>query len=65
MIGVDMKGLIDKCDSFCQQALNSAAGMTVHREHYEVCFEHFLLACLEEPRCDVALMLAAAEAFAN
>ena len=42
MIGVDMKGLIDKCDSFCQQALNSAAGMTVHREHYEVCFEHFL-----------------------
>ena len=60
MIGVDMKGLIDKCDSFCQQALNSAAGMTVHREHYEVCFEHFLLACLEEPRCDVALMLAAA-----
>ena len=60
MFGVDMKGLIDKCDSFCQQALNSAAGMTVHREHYEVCFEHFLLACLEEPRCDVALMLAAA-----
>ena len=60
MIGVDMKGLIDKCDSFCQQALNSAAGMTVHREHYEVCFEHFLLACLEEPRCDVALMLTAA-----
>ena len=60
MIGVDMKGLIDKCDSFCQQALNSAAGMTVHREHYEVCFEHFLLVCLEEPRCDVALMLAAA-----
>lgn len=60
MIGVDMKGLIDTCDSFCQQALNSAAGMTVHREHYEVCFEHFLLACLEEPRCDVALMLAAA-----
>ncbi len=60
MIGVDMKGLIDKCDSFCQQALNSAAGMTVHREHYEVCFEHFLLSCLEEPRCDISLMLAAA-----
>ncbi len=60
MIGVDMKGLIDKCDGFCQQALNSAAGMTVHREHYEVCLEHFLLACLEEPRCDVSLMLAAA-----
>ena len=60
MFGVDMKGLIDKCDSFCQQALNSAAGMTVHREHYEVCFEHFLLSCLEEPRCDISLMLAAA-----
>ena len=60
MIGVTMKGLIDKCGGFCQQALNSAAGMAVHREHYEVCLEHFLLACLEEARCDAALMLASA-----
>lgn len=60
MIGVTMKGLIDKCGGFCQQALNSAAGMAVHREQYEVCFEHFLLSCLEEPRCDAALLLASA-----
>ncbi len=57
MIGVDMKGLIDKFDGFCMQALNSAAGQTVNRGHYEVTFEHFLLACLDEARCDASLML--------
>ncbi|WP_165067359.1 type VI secretion system ATPase TssH [Desulfovibrio sp. ZJ200] len=62
MIGVDMKGLIDKCNGFCTQALHAAAGMTVSREHYEVTFEHFLLACLEEPASDASLLLAGAGA---
>ena len=57
MIGVDMKGLIDRCDIFCTQALHSAAGITVSREQYEVTLEHFLLACLEEERSDVSLIL--------
>ncbi len=57
MIGVDMKGLRDKFDGFCMQALNGAAGQTVNRGHYEVTFEHFLLACLDEARCDASLML--------
>ncbi|MDO5537548.1 MAG: type VI secretion system ATPase TssH, partial [Desulfovibrionaceae bacterium] len=57
MIGVDMKGLIDKFDGFCMQTLHKAAGLTVNREHYEVTFEHFLLACLEDAKSDAALML--------
>ncbi|MDO5483905.1 MAG: type VI secretion system ATPase TssH, partial [Desulfovibrionaceae bacterium] len=57
MIGVDMKGLIDRCGSFCTQALHSAAGITVSREHYEVCLEHFLYACLENAQSDVSLIL--------
>lgn len=57
MIGVDMKGLIEKCNGFCTQALHSAAGYAVTREHYEVTFEHFLLACLEEEHGDAALLL--------
>ena len=57
MIGVDMKGLIDKCGAFCAQALHNAAGQTVSREQYEVSFEHFLLACLEQRDSDAALLL--------
>mgnify|MGYP001777284115 CR=1 FL=1 len=57
MIGVDMKGLIEKCNGFCTQALHSAAGYAVTREHYEVTFEHFLLACLEEEHGDAPLLL--------
>lgn len=57
MIGVDMKGLIEKCNGFCTQALHSAAGYAVTHEHYEVTFEHFLLACLEEEHGDAPLLL--------
>lgn len=57
MIGVDMKGLIDRCDTLCTQALHAAAGLTVNREQYEVTVEHFLLSCLEEERSDAALIL--------
>lgn len=57
MIGVDMKGLIDKCGALCTQALHAAAGLTVNREQYEVTFEHFLLACLEEEHSDASLLL--------
>ncbi len=60
MIGVDMKGLIDRFDGFCMQALNNAAGQTVNRGHYEVTFEHFLLALLNEEHSDAVLLLKAA-----
>jgi type VI secretion system protein VasG len=58
MIGVDMKALLEKCNGFCTQALHAAAGLTVNRTHYEGTVEHFLLSCLEDQACDVALALA-------
>lgn len=62
MIGVDMKGLIEKCNIFCSQALTMAAGMTINRAQYEVSFEHFLLACLEERNSDISIALSKAGA---
>lgn len=57
MIGVDMKALLEKCNTHCTQALHSAAGLTVNRSHYEVTVEHFFLACLDDPRADLSLAL--------
>lgn len=57
MIGVDMKGLIDKCDSLCVRSLHKAAGLSVSMEHYEVTFEHFLVSFLEEEDGDASLLL--------
>jgi type VI secretion system protein VasG len=57
MIGVDMKSLLDKCNSYCTQALHTAAGLTVNRTHYEVAVEHLLLACLEDQHADISLAL--------
>ncbi|GAB6060153.1 type VI secretion system ATPase TssH [Desulfonatronum parangueonense] len=58
MIGVDMKALLGKCNSFCTQALHTAAGLTVNRTHYEVTVEHLLLSCMEDQGADIPLALA-------
>ncbi len=58
MIGVDMKALLEKCNSFCTRALHAAAGFTVNSTHYEVTVEHFLLSCLEDQGSDIPLALA-------
>ncbi|MDR2054892.1 MAG: type VI secretion system ATPase TssH, partial [Desulfovibrio sp.] len=57
MTGVDIKLLLDKCNTFCTQALYDAAGLAVNRTHYEVAAEHFLLKCLESREADMALLL--------
>ncbi len=57
MIGVDMKGLIDKCNMFCTTALHTAAGMAVNAGHYEVTLEHVFLTCLEEKNSDISLAM--------
>ncbi len=62
MVGIDMRGLIDKCNGFCAQALNGAAGMSVSRGHYEVTVEHFMLSCLENMNSDIPLALQDAKA---
>lgn len=58
MVGVDIKALLETCNDFCTSALHTAAGQAVNRTHYEVTVEHFLLACLEDRRTDIPLVLA-------
>lgn len=57
MIGVDMRGLIDRCDGVCTRALHRAAELSVAHTHYEVTFEHFLLSLLEDATSDASLVL--------
>lgn len=58
MLGVDMRGLIDRCGSVCTRALHRAAELSVGHTHYEVTFEHFLISLLEEATSDASLVLA-------
>ena len=52
MLGVDMRGLIDRCGSVCTRALHRAAELSVGHTHYEVTFEHFLISLLEDATSD-------------
>ena len=58
MIGVDIKSLLGKCNDFSTATLHAAAGQAVNRTHYEVTIEHYLLACLNDSRSDIPLILA-------
>lgn len=57
MIGVDIKRLLEKCNTFCTQALYDAAALAVSRTHYEVAVEHFLLKCLEDTDADIPILM--------
>lgn len=61
MIGVDVRGLIDRCNTLCTRVLNRAAQKSVAHRHYEVTVEHFLLACLTDRESDAFCMLSHAE----
>ena len=56
MTGVDLKSLLNKCNSYTTAALTTAAGQAVTRTHYEVSIEHLLLACLSNARSDLPLI---------
>jgi len=53
----DIKRLLEKCNSFCTQALYEAAALAVSRTHYEVAVEHFLLKCLEDTNADIPILM--------
>jgi type VI secretion system protein VasG len=52
-----LKTLITKLDRNCRQAAEQAASLTLARGHFEVDVEHLLLALLDQPRCDLVLLL--------
>ena len=57
MVDIDLKNLIGRLNRYCKHALETAAGMCVSRQNYEVTVDHVLLALLEDPNSDIPNML--------
>lgn len=55
-MSINLKTLIGKLDDTCRRSAERAANLCMARGHYEVDIEHLLLALLEHPQCDVALI---------
>ncbi|MBW8897174.1 MAG: type VI secretion system ATPase TssH [Massilia sp.] len=55
-MSINLKTLIGKLDDACRTAATRAAGLCVSLGQYEVDIEHLLLALLEQPACDVAVI---------
>ena len=54
---VEFKGLVDRLNPACRDALENAAGTCLSRMHYEITVEHMLAKLLEDPRGDLQLIL--------
>lgn len=54
---VEFKGLVDRLNPSCRDALENAAGTCLSRMHYEITIEHLLAKLLEDPRGDLQLIL--------
>ena len=57
MVVSNLKSLIEKLNSTCRNALESAAGLCLSQTHYEVDLEHFLIKLLELPDTDIQKIL--------
>jgi type VI secretion system protein VasG len=55
-LSINLKTLIGKLDDSCRAAAMRAAGLCVSLGQYEVDIEHLLLALLEQPACDLAVI---------
>jgi type VI secretion system protein VasG len=55
-LSINLKTLIGKLDDSCRAAATRAAGLCVSLGQYEVDVEHLLLALLEQPACDLAVI---------
>ncbi|HQT63790.1 MAG: ClpV1 family T6SS ATPase [Acidocella sp. 20-57-95] len=54
MVAIDLKSLIGRLDDHCRRALESAAGLTMSRSHYNVELEHWLIKLSEGTDTDIA-----------
>ena len=57
MASIDLRLLIARLNDTCRRALESAAGMTVSRSHYNVEIEHVLLTLLDRTDSDLPAIL--------
>ncbi|MDO1530421.1 type VI secretion system ATPase TssH [Fulvimonas sp. R45] len=55
-MSINLKTLIGKLDDTCRRAAERAANLCMARGHYEVDLEHLLLALLEQPQSDFAVI---------
>jgi type VI secretion system protein VasG len=54
MAGIDLKQLVSRLNEPCRRALESAAGLTLSRTHYNVEIEHWLHTLIDRADGDVA-----------
>ena len=54
---VEFKGLVDRLNPVCRDALENAAGVCVARNQYEISIEHLLGKLVDDPRGDIPLVL--------
>jgi type VI secretion system protein VasG len=54
MAAVDLKSLVGRLNEACRRALESAAGLTLSRTHYNVEIEHWLLKLVDSVDGDIA-----------
>ncbi|WP_159999496.1 type VI secretion system ATPase TssH [Roseomonas sp. 18066] len=59
MVSLDLKSLVGRLDELCRRQLESAAGLTLSRSHYNVEVEHLLLRIVEQPGSDISAILSA------
>src|SRR5271166_5076316 len=57
MAAVNPRSLIEKLNTTCRRAMESAAGLCMSRTHFHVEIEHWLLKLLEAPNNDLAIVL--------
>ncbi len=57
MAAVDLKALVGKLNGICRTSLESAAGLTLSRSHYNIEIEHWLLKLLENNNTDLQALL--------
>lgn len=54
---VEFKGLVDRLNPLCRDALENAAGVCMARNQYEISVEHLLTKLIDDPRGDIKLVL--------
>ena len=54
---IELKPLIGRLNDVCRRALESAAGLTAMRSHYNVEIEHMLMGLLDRTDTELAVIL--------
>ncbi|RDJ25082.1 type VI secretion system ATPase TssH [Bosea caraganae] len=57
MVQVDLKQLLGRLNPYVKRALETAAGLSVGRSHYEVAVEHLLLVLADDEQRDLGVIL--------